>query len=323
MMKINEKLKNLIESIIDSEAKRKGSKGDYAFNCPWCNHRKSKRKLYINLNSSSKNFSNWQCFVCDNRGKSLFSLLKRLDAEKVYFRKLGDILDKPGYKYAKSNEDDEDHQKTLELPDEFRPLWEDQPGIIYKHAIKHLQNRNLSVGDVVKHQIGYCTSGEYNKRIIVPSYDRNNKLNYFVARRIWDTQFPKYKNPSTNQNSIVPFDSLINWREPVTLVEGVFDAIAVRRNAIPLLGNKLSESLYCRLVEAQTNSVNIALDSDMRQTSLQMGERLMDEGFTVKLVDLPKNSDPGDIGFEEMQKRIRNSDPLSFSSVLSRKLETV
>jgi hypothetical protein len=61
----------------------------------------------------------------------------------------------------------------------------------------------------------------------------------------------------------------------------------------------------------------------MKQKSLQMGERLMDEGFTVKLVDLPKNSDPGDIGFEEMQKRIRNSDPLSFSSALSRKLETV
>jgi transcription elongation factor Elf1 len=317
------KVISLLETVVGSSSTSVGTKGDQKFSCPFCNHPEHKKKLYINLDPDRSQHGNWQCFVCDNRGKSLFSLLKRLDAEKVYFRKLGDILDKPGYKYAKSNEDDEDHQKRLELPDEFRPLWEDQPGIIYKHAIKHLRNRNLSVGDVVKHQIGYCTSGEYNKRIIVPSYDRNNKLNYFVARRIWDTQFPKYKNPSTNQNSIVPFDSLINWREPVTLVEGVFDAIAVRRNAIPLLGNKLSESLYCRLVEAQTNSVNIALDSDMKQKSLQMGERLMDEGFTVKLVDLPKNSDPGDIGFEEMQKRIRNSDPLSFSSALSRKLETV
>ena len=44
------------------------------------------------------------------------------------------------------------------------------------------------------------------------------------------------------------FENQINWDEPITLVEGVFDAMAVKRNAIPILGKfipkTLNDSIY-------------------------------------------------------------------------------
>ena len=39
------------------------------------------------------------------------------------------------------------------------------------------------------------------------------------------------------------FENQINWNEPITLVEGVFDAMAVKRNAIPLLGKFVPKTL--------------------------------------------------------------------------------
>jgi type I restriction enzyme M protein len=41
----------------------------------------------------------------------------------------------------------------------------------------------------------------------------------------------------------------INWSLPLVLVEGSFDAIAVRRNAIPLFGKTISEDLRKKIIE--------------------------------------------------------------------------
>ena len=35
----------------------------------------------------------------------------------------------------------------------------------------------------------------------------------------------------------------INWEEPIILVEGVFDAMAVKRNVIPLFGKLVLDKL--------------------------------------------------------------------------------
>ena len=40
-----------------------------------------------------------------------------------------------------------------------------------------LKKRGLSAHDIIKYNIGYCEDGEYTKKIIIPSYDLNGKLN--------------------------------------------------------------------------------------------------------------------------------------------------
>ena len=57
--------------------------------------------------------------------------------------------------------------------------------IPYKEAINYLLRRNISYDTMIKHSIGYTTQGIYRGRVIIPSFDENDKINYFVALRIY------------------------------------------------------------------------------------------------------------------------------------------
>lgn len=318
----NEEVISIIENAVDSEARRQGHQGDYGLSCPFCNHPESKKKLWVNFDPDSDRYGWWRCWVCDESGKSLFTLLKKTNASEHLFKRLGKHIDAPKKYENGDSEDEEEEEFTISLPQDFRPLWKEQNDIVSTHALNRLKDRGLSYGDVVKHEIGYCRFGDYKKRIIIPSFGRDRNLNYFVGRAIWSSQYLKYKNPPAPRDSIVPFGSMVNWREPVTLVEGPFDAIACRRNAVPLLGNNLPESLACRLIEADTEEIRVALDADMKSVALKIAERFLGEGFTVKLIELPDGKDPGDIGFEGMAKRIKQTEPLGRDDIISHKLWT-
>jgi hypothetical protein len=60
----------------------------------------------------------------------------------------------------------------------------------------------------------------------------------------------KYKNPPISKD-IVPFELFINWSSPLILVEGMFDALAVKRNAIPLLGKHIQKALMKKIVTSE------------------------------------------------------------------------
>jgi hypothetical protein len=78
--------------------------------------------------------------------------------------------------------------------------------------------------------------------IIIPSYDANGKLNYFTARSFEKDPYTKYRNPETSRD-IIPFELFINWDLPIILCEGPFDAMAIKRNAIPLFGKNIQSIL--------------------------------------------------------------------------------
>ena len=81
---INNILVGLVESVLGKGTST--SRGNYAFHCPFCNHRK--KKLEVNLVPTKKNLNPWHCWVCDARGKTLHSLFKR---KKVSKEKLNSI----------------------------------------------------------------------------------------------------------------------------------------------------------------------------------------------------------------------------------------
>ena len=66
--------------------------------------------------------------------------------------------------------------------------------MFYNHAINFLRKRGLDDIDIKKYKIGFCDDGVYQNRIIVPSYDENGVLNYFVGRSFMGDNM-KYKNP--------------------------------------------------------------------------------------------------------------------------------
>ena len=153
--------------------------------------------------------------------------------------------------------EDADTKVFISLPKEFISLGESPKGFNpeYKHAIHYLTQRGIGIKDIIKYNIGYCKEGLYGQRVIIPSYNSDGSLNYFVSRSYCPENKMKYKNPPISKN-VICFDSQVNWNEPIILCEGVFDAITIKRNAIPLLGKFPSRILVEKIFMSGITAVS-------------------------------------------------------------------
>ena len=159
-----------------------------------------------------------------------------------------------------------------------------------------------------------------SNRVIIPSYDKDGNLNYFVARSIDPNSTKKYDTPKCNKNELIGLEYFINWNTPVILCEGIFDAIAIKRNAIPLLGKTIPKALMKKLVETNVKTVYVSLDRDALKDALKYAEELLNLGKDVYLVDL-KDKDPSEMGFEKFTKLVHDAEQLTLGELLYKKLE--
>jgi len=298
---------NLLSRVIGNTGKQLKKSNEYMFWSPFISHHKP--KLQINVQTQK-----WHCWVSNQGGHNLFQLFKKLKASKEHFDELVELVgDK---KYVKRNTNKED-KKIVRLPNEFKPLWLDGNSIIRKHAIVYLKNRGITLVDIIRYGMGYCEEGLYANRIIVPSYSSDGELNYFVGRDIYEGGM-KYKNPPVSKD-VIGLDLFINWNEPIILCEGVFDAIAIRRNAIPLFGKTIPKSLMKKIYEKQVKQIYILLDSDAIMDSIKMTDSLMKNGIDVYYVNLSEE-DPSDMGFKKVINLIKETKQTSFSDLMRMKL---
>jgi len=308
---VNELLVNLVNSVLG--AGKRTARGNQAYSCPFCHHHKP--KLEINFTENKEGVNPWQCWVCGKRGKTVKSLFKQVKVNASYFQELGKLVKNV------SNEDiGEVKQELLQLPKEFKTFTNNKD-IISKHALSYLKKRNISKQDILKYNIGYCDSGRYLNMVVIPSYDNNGKLNYFTARSFEKNPYIKYRNPETSRD-IVPFELFINWDLPIILCEGPFDAIAIKRNVIPLLGKNIQPALMKKIVESKVQKIYIALDNDAIKQALGFCERLLDIGKEVYLVEM-QGKDPSDMGFENFTKLIQTVSPLTQYGLMEKKLLTI
>ena len=157
--------------------------------------------------------------------------------------------------------------------------------------------------------------------IIIPSYDKDGTLNYFSARSFDKNSSRKYKNPQTSRD-IIPFEFYINWNSPLILCEGVFDALAIKRNVIPLLGKNISKELMKKIVMSSIQKIYIALDKDAIKEALGFCENLLNQGKKVYLVEL-QDKDPGEMGFANFTNLIQQTPKLTFSKLFEKKLQLI
>lgn len=308
---MEDRLLSLLESVLGSSKKTSGD--NYAFYSPFVEHYKPKLEINIGLNSNGDN--PWHCWVSDEKGKTIRSLFRKLKVSKDVWDEHNSIFSRK-HRYS-SNEASNEVNQAVQLPKEYIPLWKSSTSIIRNHALNYLSRRGVTPSEIIKYQIGYCEEGVYKHKVIVPSYDRYGKLNYFVGRSFYDGGF-KHKNPDVSKD-VIGFDMFVNWDLPIVICEGVFDAMAIRMNAIPLFGKSPQSELQKEIIGRGVSKVYIALDSDAFENSLRFAETLMNEGIEVFVIEL-EDSDPSELGFESFYKLLKNTEPLTLRKLMEYKL---
>jgi DNA primase len=255
--------------------------------------------------------------VCDAKGKRIQKLLKKLHVDSHKLKKIYEIY---GDDYVVYSNESEEEKIELRLPIEFKSLLHEPKGLnpTYKKAKHYADSRGITIEDIIRYNIGYVDSGIYSGRIIIPSYDVNNKLNYFIARSVFEEEKFKYKNPPVSKN-VIMFENQINWNEPITLVEGVFDAMAVRRNAIPILGKFIPKKLMDGIYKNGVKNINILLDSDAQGQALHYVVQLGNQGISIKNI-IPSDKDAGEMGFSKVNQILKESVQTDFTDVIKQKL---
>ena len=282
------KRSNLIDKIL---GKGYNSGEECLYYCPVCKHQK--RKLSLNF---SKN--NFKCWICDYRGRNIFSIVRKYGSfsEREQWKALSGYVEISEFqeikdKLTESNKEEE--KEILEMPEGFKSFTAPANSIYYKKAINYLYRRGLTFEDILKWKIGFCTTGDYAGRIIIPSFDNDGDLNYFIARSY--EQHPlKYKNPPKSKDLV--FNELfVNWEEEITLVEGVFDAV-VAPNSIPILGSSLKygSRAFEKICQNET-PVYVALDPDAEIKSLKIIKDLLESNIEVYKINISGFDDVGEM----------------------------
>lgn len=307
-MLVQSQIVSLLNDLLNQQARLRKGGIQAVYFCPVCKH--YKRKLEINLETGQ-----WHCWTCNIKGSFLGSLLTKVKASQSYRDKLlqltGDL------RLALRNKKQFNPDEAV-LPEEFHPLATPKSSPEYKNAIVYLKRRGILREDILRYNIGYCETGDYAYHIIVPSYDANGNLNFFMGRRYYETDGTiPHKKPEVSMD-IVGFESFVNYNYPLNLCEGVFDAIAIRNNAIPLFGKYPSKKLREKMILNGVQRVNMVLDDDAMQDAVRNYELLIKDvpGVQVSLVHL-SGKDPSSLGFEKTHDMIRNAKEFDESDLLA------
>lgn len=300
---IKVQIKKLLESVLGKGHDK--NQGDVWFHCPYCHH--PKPKLSVNTINQK-----WQCWVCGKKGRKLVNILKSIGASYQKIKDLGKLVGEIDTRAFKKT------HENLCLPLEYIPILSgNMKSPDYRNAVKYLKSRGIKKYDILRYSIGYCESGEYGGMIIIPSYDANGELNFFTARSFYDVDF-KHKNPQVSKD-IIGYDLLVNWNEPVNIVEGPFDALAIGENAIPLFGKLIQNKLKHKILQSKLPRINLLLDADARAKALEHAEYFMNNNIIVHLIELA-DSDPSELGKSKILEMIKASEPLTFSRLMGYKL---
>ena len=293
----SEKLK-IIKSSLGSYYE---SNDEMLFHCPKCNHHK--RKLSVNLDKNV-----FKCWICDYRGNSLLPLIKDRDLRSQW-RSLTNKVDISRFDdiFAFNQQVDDAPETQLLLPDYFSSLTSPDLSSIGQKAEKYLLDRGITKSQIFMHKMGFCYHGAYKNRIIIPSFNANGRLNYYIARSFSDN-YMKYKNPPCSKDVIFN-DLMIDWTKPIVLVEGFFDSLKYE-NSVPILGSTLNtkSKLFAKIVN-HCKSIYICLDKDAKKKELKIIKNFLDFGVEVYKIELYDYNDLGEVPdslLVEYKKRASN-----------------
>lgn len=277
----------ILDDVLGKHKLHYPSKGQISYNCPVCDEGRNKGNLEINYYKYV--YRCWSCDEVNDMHGPLGKLIENYGTKKQ--RKMFDLV-KP-----KESEYYSPPKPKIKLPDGYTLFSESNPVYpVRREAYNYLKQRGVNDEIIEKYKIGFCDKGDHAGRIIVPSYNKDGELNYYISRS-WNPQSKvKYKNPESEKSIIIFNESLIDWNEDIYLVEGVFDGFFLK-NSIPLLGKVLSDYLFERLYLDAKKDIIIVLDGDAFTNALKLYKHLNGGNLygRIKLTKLPKDKDVCDL----------------------------
>lgn len=255
--------------------------------CPRCQEREGLSypdgKYNLEINTQKNVFKCWKCdspkysgsigrLIRDNGSYDDVKLYKSY--EKIFYNDLS-------YLYSSENNEDVNtddfYNVEVKLPYNF---------ISFKDINLNLKShvdfynywvldRQLSYEKALEYNIGFCREGEFKDRLIIPSYNKYNELNYYTGRYIGTIKkTPKYKNPEIDKTKFIINENNIDWNSTIYLVEGFFDMFSLPKNTIPLMGKKMYKLLYNKISENKPNII-IILDKDAEREVVNLYRELI------------------------------------------------
>lgn len=239
------------------------------------------------------------------------------EANKIYGHYLNTKLALAAKEYLTARKMDEKIIETFEIG--FAPS-----NNVLKNAFEKMNFTPVAMyesGLVIEANQGY---DRFNNRIMFPLHDATGRVVGFSGRIYQPNQNEsKYMN-SPESKIFIKGEMLYNYHRVieetrqagfVVVNEGFMDVIALYKagikNAVAIMGTALTKG-HTRLLKRLSKIVYLCLDGDQagRKATIKAIDILVQEGFQVKVIDLPNDLDPDEFlekkGVDELNSLINN-----------------
>ena len=277
-------------ALITNQGVEVGESGDQLVAvCPFCRHHRT--SFYL---SPEKGL--WICKFCGRKGNGpkLISLLLG-----VSYRHAAELLEGRSIPYATETEERE--KPTIQLPEEYEPL-ELPEHVGNKRFWRYARRRRLTLDLVEAYDVGFCRSGLYGGRLIIPFYWKDELVSFF-ARDITNKLSRKVMTPFGGKQGQFLFNLDRLNRKDVIAVEGAFDCLVLPSRAFASSGKRLNNTQLIQLVQhGGIELVYLCWDEDAVRDASEMTARLS-TFVDVKLVLLPM-TDPSHLGRDAVLRAV-------------------
>jgi hypothetical protein len=250
-------------------------KTEISFICPTCPKQDGKKKLYFNLRKKIG-----YCHRCGEifTFQRMVQLIRDFNLRDIVLTNtkssLEDLKSEPIYSTGVKN--------IFNFPS----------------AMEYLHKRGINDYKIKKYSLFWSNEGELKHRIIFPII-HNDIITGLVGRSIYGEE-PKYKYSSGFKTSQALFPET-HIKKITFLVEGIIDALVT--DSVCIFGSYISDRQIKKLKDKKVKVIFLALDRDtwdnpkMKRASMSLKEN----GFKVRPLRLPYNSDPADLGKNELR----------------------
>lgn len=281
---------------------------DVAMQCPWCDD----PSYHLTIHRSKGFLNCWRCSFEDYK-------LKNRKGWAPNFKALIKEIEQCSWKEAKARweeiggEGAQDSPVAIEglaefcsLPDEARLFSNPGPYTgIRDFAYNYLKNRGFTRYHIEKYNIHFCPEGYYGDRIIIPIY-KNNKLVNWLGRRYNPNIKFRYRNCNIKK-CVVRLNEMLYGEEEwcgnvLRIVEGALDRIRLEETAVGINRSKISfiqKRIICRL-GAKADYSSLILDPEAYANAYEIAEELSALLTRLKIVRLPKGTDPAALTVEQI-----------------------